>query len=348
MAYDLSIPDRLVRAGLVPDYVHGWETRGNENNGGSLHFDPKGHVNHHTAGGANGAQPSLNICINGRSDLPGPLCNVFLPREESRRVIVVAAGKANHAGAGGWHGLSSNYQVTGVEVEHVGTAAEATTALRYDNMVRIAAAMAFGRFDASMVCQHREWAPTRKPDFTASGIPDVNAFRASVQDILGQMGSGPVPPPPPPPNSSTSSVLRRGSQGPAVTHVQQRLNVHSVNDRRLRVSEDGDFGPGTEKAVKVFQSDVGLGQDGVVGAQTAAALDTVPNHPAPPPPPPAARATIQQGSKGVDVKYLQARLGLSQDGDFGPKTKGAVQMFQRAHGLTADGVVGPRTWAALG
>jgi len=37
----------------------------------------------------------------------------------------------------------------------------------------------------------------------------------------------------------------------------------------------------------------------------------------------------------------------SIDGKIGPKSKRAIEEFQKAHGLVADGKVGPKTWAAL-
>jgi peptidoglycan hydrolase-like protein with peptidoglycan-binding domain len=58
-------------------------------------------------------------------------------------------------------------------------------------------------------------------------------------------------------------------------------------------------------------------------------------------------ATIRLGSKGELVKFLQLRLGLVDDGVFGPKTEAAVKAFQKQYGLTPDGVVGPRTWEKL-
>jgi murein DD-endopeptidase MepM/ murein hydrolase activator NlpD len=60
------------------------------------------------------------------------------------------------------------------------------------------------------------------------------------------------------------------------------------------------------------------------------------------------RATVQQGSKGPDVVYLQQKIGVTADGDFGPKTKAAVVAFQTSKGLVADGIVGPKTWKAIG
>jgi len=56
---------------------------------------------------------------------------------------------------------------------------------------------------------------------------------------------------------------------------------------------------------------------------------------------------LKIGSKGEDVKKLQQKLGLSADGDFGPKTETAVKSWQTANGLTADGVVGSVTWTKM-
>lgn len=69
--------------------------------------------------------------------------------------------------------------------------------------------------------------------------------------------------------------------------------------------------------------------------------------PAPAPKPAPTRPTLKVGSKGAAVKTLQKRLGVTADGDFGPKTKAAVVAFQKKHGLTPDGIVGPATWKEL-
>jgi putative chitinase len=57
--------------------------------------------------------------------------------------------------------------------------------------------------------------------------------------------------------------------------------------------------------------------------------------------------SMRRGSKGDGVKKLQAALGLTADGDFGPGTEAALKKWQAANGLTADGVAGPKTLAKL-
>ena len=56
---------------------------------------------------------------------------------------------------------------------------------------------------------------------------------------------------------------------------------------------------------------------------------------------------LKNGSKGEDVKKLQAKLGLAADGAFGPGTEAKVKEWQAANGLTADGVVGDGTWTKM-
>jgi len=56
---------------------------------------------------------------------------------------------------------------------------------------------------------------------------------------------------------------------------------------------------------------------------------------------------LKRSSTGASVKLIQARLGLTADGKFGPQTEAAVKSWQTNNGLQPDGVVGPATWARL-
>lgn len=57
--------------------------------------------------------------------------------------------------------------------------------------------------------------------------------------------------------------------------------------------------------------------------------------------------TIKLGSKGEDVKMLQMYLGITPDGEFGPKTLLKVKEWQLKNGLVADGIIGPKSWAII-
>ena len=71
----------------------------------------------------------------------------------------------------------------------------------------------------------------------------------------------------------TKPTLRRGDKGEYVTLLQTKLVTRGYNIGSAGV--DGVFGRGTEAAVKSFQKDEGLVQDGIVGQKTWAALDNV-------------------------------------------------------------------------
>ena len=57
---------------------------------------------------------------------------------------------------------------------------------------------------------------------------------------------------------------------------------------------------------------------------------------------------LKNGSKGEEVKSLQAKLGLVADGNFGFGTEKAVKEWQTKNGLTADGIIGPASLEKLG
>jgi hypothetical protein len=186
---DLGIADRLRAAGLAVVEVDGWRERGKD----SAAF--AGGVDHHTAGSNNGNAPSLEICTNGRSDLPGPLCNTLQGFDGTQYVI--ASGTANHAGSGSWHGLSGNSSVYGMERENDGYSAARPG--QHDLAARAWRAILHGgprgNISAGMLCGHREWAPGRKPDFHDL---DYGWFRDQV--------ATPTPPDEPPPTGVTMFI----------------------------------------------------------------------------------------------------------------------------------------------
>ncbi len=121
------------------------------------------------------------------------------------------------------------------------------------------------------------------------------------------------------------SILKKGLKGAPVKRLQQKLKVEA----------DGDFGPGTEKAVRDFQQSAGLTVDGIAGPDTFTALG-LPE-----------LVLLRQGSRGNAVKKLQTGLGIEADGKFGAGTQKAVKAFQEANGLDADGLAGPETLAKM-
>ena len=86
-----DLADVLRRAGLTVIETPGWKTRGWA--GRQFAGSPKGVLWHHTATTSARAYktgaPTLNMCINGRSDLPGPLCNIVFGR--AGEVYITAA-----------------------------------------------------------------------------------------------------------------------------------------------------------------------------------------------------------------------------------------------------------------
>ena len=260
MAFSLNwLPDVLKTAGLKVAEQPGWLTRG-RGEMGTL----RGVMCHHTASGARtGNMPGLGGLTNGTrrrdgSFLAGPLAQLGLGRDGT--FYVIAAGRANHAGAGVWKGITTgNFSFIGIEAENSGFEDDLWPEVQMDAYRRGVAAL-LSRIGASvdMCCAHKEYAPLRKP---VDPRFDMNDFRAQVAAIMA--GTGVVRPLIPAADAGGRPTLRRGARGEPVKVVQ----------RRIGTEDDGIFGSDTEALVRQFQRDKGLVPDGIVGPKTWVEID---------------------------------------------------------------------------
>lgn len=141
-------------------------------------------------------------------------------------------------------------------------------------------------------------------------------------------------------------LIRRGDRGEAVRDMKTRLHALGYDPGTGEPLEE--FGPGTEAAVRAFQSARALRVDGICGQQTWSAL---------------VESGYSLGDRllcrrepmlrGDDVAILQRALNAlgfdagKEDGIFGPRTDDGLHEFQRNAGITVDGICGPETLTAL-
>jgi len=142
-------------------------------------------------------------------------------------------------------------------------------------------------------------------------------------------------------------LLKVGMTGADVRELQTSLNYLGFSAG----SADGIFGSRTRAAVVSFQQSRGLATDGIVGPNTARAINQALAEGTTPSPTPS--TYLRLGSKGPEVAALQTSLNTlgynagAPDGVFGPKTQAAVIAFQKDAGIVVDGVVGPSTQATI-
>lgn len=136
--------------------------------------------------------------------------------------------------------------------------------------------------------------------------------------------------------------LRVGMQHPIVAKLQERLMQLGFMDN----DEPTDFyGEVTQSAVKIYQRQNKLSQDGIIGPETLEAILS----------PDAKYYAAQHGDKGDDIMRIQSRLYelgyLASEqlvtGNFGDSTETAVKALQKMNGLEEDGKVGRKTMNLL-
>jgi hypothetical protein len=174
-----NLPDILRSKGLRVVEVPGWQTRGRPASTGD--FAPVGVLNHHTATNRTDwtNQRVVNLLVNGRADLPGPLSQLGLDRDGV--VYIVASGRCNHAGTARASGTvaagDGNKLYIGLEVFNDGVGEHYPPA-QYDAQVLLNAVLSVEITGNSVntVRGHKETSTSGKPDPRF----DMNAFRAQV------------------------------------------------------------------------------------------------------------------------------------------------------------------------
>jgi murein L,D-transpeptidase YcbB/YkuD len=80
------------------------------------------------------------------------------------------------------------------------------------------------------------------------------------------------------------------------------------------------------------------------------AMETIPPTAAPQVEPAAVTTPAPAADRNKEIQTALARAGYYTgpiDGKIGPKSKRAIEEFQKAKGLKVDGKVGPKTWSEL-
>ena len=178
-------------------------------------------------------------------------------------------------------------------------------------------------------------------DIERSATPTPTANTASMLYVTIDPNNTPAP---------TALVLKRGMENDAVRELQQALLDLGYYEGVV----DGQYGDGTTQAVKQFQAQHGLADDGLAGEATLSLLySSAAQIYVPTPTPSPTPSVIKKGEHSDRVMAVQERLqelgyytGVI-DGQFGSGTEEAVRLFQHQNGLDVDGVIGSMTLSAV-
>lgn len=170
-----AVVEWVARHDVDVEWEDGWRTHG------GTRFAPKGLTVHHDASPR--GSDIRHIHRDGHSRLSGPLCNLYPTRNGT--LVVIAAGRANHAGRGGWQGLRGNSSVWGIEIANDGQGEPYG-----DEQLRVVRLLmrAFHVVDGvpvGLIHSHHEWR-SEKPDpavdpQTRSGPWHMDRFRRELR-----------------------------------------------------------------------------------------------------------------------------------------------------------------------
>lgn len=288
MATPLSA-DRLLAVlkaeGLTVHEHAGWRTHERDDETGKPFGPVVGVLIHHTAG-----HGDREVCFNGRTGLPGPLCHGWLGKTEG--LWLLSAGRANHAGLvdgdvvralmaessplprDDHADTDGNDCLYGLEIENLGNGVDQYPVSQYTQAVLWAAAIcrAHGWSEKS-VAGHKEVQPGKvDPSF------DMDAFRADVKRQLA-VGGQPVTPTPTPskPRVDLSRLVSAAKTDPkaAQGHVTYMAGTNLVEAALVKLgylaksyAGDGSFGSRTVDAYARWQRSMGYSgtaADGIPG-----------------------------------------------------------------------------------
>ncbi|MER5886240.1 N-acetylmuramoyl-L-alanine amidase [Streptomyces sp. NPDC001941] len=188
-AFLAALRDEGVR---IVEY-EGWRGRNRDHKGT---WGPvNGVMVHHTV--TRGTEATVRLCVEGREDLPGPLCHGVIAKDGT--VHLIGYGRANHAGLGdpavldavkaegplppvGEPVTDGNRHFYGFECENMGDGKDPWPPAQVDAIVRVCAALCrahgWGAAGGTSVIGHAEW-QTGKIDPLGPGIT-MPGVRASV------------------------------------------------------------------------------------------------------------------------------------------------------------------------
>ncbi|MGL5346303.1 MAG: peptidoglycan-binding protein [Peptostreptococcaceae bacterium] len=90
------------------------------------------------------------------------------------------------------------------------------------------------------------------------------------------------------------------------------------------------------KDIKSFQKNMGLQVDGIIGPKTKEVINKILKMP-----------KLKKGDNNIVVRYLQYRLYVDIDGDFGVKTEKALKAWQQKNKLDVNGMCSEKEWDIL-